>query len=55
MSKRKESLKQYLKRKRGISWNTLYKNFGVKKVNKAIDEGRIFSQMDGKPRWLGDF
>lgn len=51
--KQKLPIKKYLKEKR-VTWDTLYKNYGVKKVNREINKGNVYASMDGKPTYLGN-
>ena len=47
------SVHKYVKSKGEVTWNTVYKKFGIKKVNRAINSGKIYAGMSGKARALG--
>lgn len=52
MAYKTKAIKKYLKERNGVKWNTLYRKFGTKDVNRAIESGQIYSGMDGEARSL---
>ena len=52
MAYKTKTIKKYLHERNGVKWNTLYRKFGTKDVNKAIESGDVYSGMDGRARAL---